>query len=82
MKHFTFVSSCVLEVPDVPKKNGESFNSLMTHINRVFTEVVHVVGSHPIDLDESFEVVSYGDWVVGNSLPDLVSGESVIGVLQ
>ena len=72
----------MLEVPDVSKKNCESFNSLMTHINRVFTEVVHVVGSHPIDLDESFEVVSYGDWVVGNSLPDLVSGESVIGVLQ
>ena len=81
-KHLAFVSSFVLEVPDVPKKNGESFNSLMLQINRVFAEVVHLEGSHPIDLDEGFEVVSYGDWVVGNRLPNLVSGESVIGVLQ
>ena len=72
----------MLEVSDVPKKISESFNSLMLQIYSVFTEVIHVKGRHPINLDESFEVVSYGDGVVGNCLPDLVSGEGVVWFLQ
>jgi hypothetical protein len=54
----------------------------MLPVDGVFIEVMHGKGRHPIDLDEGFKVVSYRDGVVGNRLPDLISGEGVIWILQ
>ena len=72
----------MLEVSNVPEEISESLHDFMLPVNGVFIEVMHVEGRHPIDLDEGFEVVSYRDGVVGNRLPDLVSGEGVVWVLQ
>ena len=72
----------MLEVSYVPEEISESLHDFMLSVDGVFIEVVHGEGRHPVDLDEGFEVVSYRDGVVGNRLPDLVSGEGVVWVLQ